>query len=121
MDLPDGISAFVGTLRALRETEKFLLVELFAHSGCIYFSPEAPCNFSSQRVYPQANKSILPPARSRLYLVVLTPLTLSELFSRKVLHFFFFPFTDSESLYLFPSKGMNFRRVSGVSTLSCTE
>ena len=37
---------------------------------------------------PLANISILPPDCSRLYLVVLTPLTLSELFSRKVSNFF---------------------------------
>lgn len=52
MDLTDGVSAVLWTLRALRETEKFHLPELFAHTGYISFSPEAPLHVSSQRVYP---------------------------------------------------------------------
>lgn len=50
MDLTAGVCEVLWTLRALRETEKFHLSELFAHSGYITFSPEAPLRISSQRV-----------------------------------------------------------------------
>lgn len=73
--------------------------------------PEPKFIFSSQHLYPWADESILLPGGARLYFTVLTPLTLSELFSRNSCIYF----PDRLWKSSFFSNGPNFLRVSEAS------